>query len=300
MDRSIRSLGGGVGALVLALSLFALGGAASADEGTLVKNTDQEDSDPISFYEDLSLTFTTGDDPLGYTLSAIEVGATIEVPQANPGSSRVLIYEGSGTNFGKFVGELNISTLQNGTNRYTGSRDFDLKGSTSYILVIDITHRSNQGPYLYATSSSDEDSGGLPNWIIGNQMSHKSERPSHHVSPQHPGRYPSWTAATHGNVVKVNIVGSAKTPPPSEAEAPSNDDPSYLYDGVDINDGSYLNDGSYITTYQGNEPGNTYDLGDGETRKVNDDGSYLVRRCNIYDRWGMLVETRWGGTEPCP
>ncbi len=260
---------------------------------TLIANTGQSDAQTVYFHFDhFAVPFMTGANTLGYTLTSVQIAAMIASSQLSPAVAyTAYISAASGSTVGAKVGSLTNPTLGNGINSLLStSGGIDLEPGTLYFLVLQVTWRGNRGTRFVTTLSDNEDSGGADGWSIGNQVllsgaPLRGPDASRYIAG--PG---GWASQSDGHVFKVDIRGVEKTPP--ESSAPDSETDPTLTPPEDTISAPEVKFGRRT-------PGEQYQF-NGETRTVGSDGSWLMRHCVIYDRWGTPVEWIWGGTGPCP
>jgi len=172
----------GVGIVImLTLSfLLSLADTASAQQQTLVSNLNQTEpnlfgTSPIVnsvFVLDHAQQFTTGSNAQGYKLNSVEIRFAFFTTGFN---YTVKIHNNSSGKPGTVVGTLtkptfdNFSTAKNLTFTASGN-GLDLKASTSYFLVLDVTGNSDSGDAGWRiTTSTNEDSGAAAGWSIADK-----------------------------------------------------------------------------------------------------------------------------------
>ncbi len=204
---------GGVGVLiVLTLSfLFTLANTASAQQ-TLVSNLSQTEpslfgTSPIvnsGTALDHAQQFTTGSNAQGYKLNSVE----IRFAHFEKGFSyTVKVHNNSGGKPGTVVGTLTKPTFSNFSTatvlKFSASGSgLDLKASTAYFLVVDVTGNAGTGRAGWRiTRSTSEDSGAAAGWSIADK----------HLFRQNTDGS-DWTDNLVRSTLKLRINGSLVLP----------------------------------------------------------------------------------------
>ena len=157
------------------LGLAVLAGSAAAQSTTLVSNTGQTAaSGSLGFgtfsgvKRSVAVSFTTGTNTAGYTLSAVDVKLASGTPSAH---TRVSIYSTSGS---PAIPNSSLHVLANpdtlsasATNTFSVAAGASLAPNMTYAVVFEVT--SGTGTVqLVATASDDEDAGKASGWSIAN------------------------------------------------------------------------------------------------------------------------------------
>ena len=115
---------------------------------------------------DRAVSFTTGSNPLGYTLSAVDVKLGSGSHAAN---TRVSIYETSSGSPSSSLHVLNnpSSLTASATNTFTANAGTTLDANTTYAVVIEVPSGTDHTS-LDRTDSHGEDAGAASGWSIAN------------------------------------------------------------------------------------------------------------------------------------
>ena len=185
---------------------------------TLVSNTGQtlNDSIGVGTFSGVNfsraITFTTGGNAAGYTLSEVDVRSASGLASGN---AKVSIYTTSSGSPSSSMHVLNTpsSLPANTINTFTADAGASLDANTTYAVVFENSGGDNS---VGTTLSDDEDSGAASGWSIGNKR-HNREGAG------------SWIEATNSEVPLIAIKGTAKTlvitPPPTQDPPPNTQDP---------------------------------------------------------------------------
>ena len=147
-----------------------------------------------------AVTFTTGDNTTGYTLSAVDV----KLHGSPASSTRVSVYETTGTGNplpGTSLHVLNnpSSLTGNATNTFSADAGASLDANTTYAVVVEVTDTSARTD-LDRTDHDEEDAGAASGWSIGDSR----------INRQGTG---NWGYSTHPEVPMIAIKGKANPPP---------------------------------------------------------------------------------------
>ena len=168
----------------------------------------------------------------------------------------------------------NPSSVVHGWNTFTAAGDgLDLAPSTTYFVVLDVSSSTAAG--MQHTTSHHEDAGS--DWSIANGSLFRATAGS------------SWVAWAHSRIISPQ--GYQKNPYGGTPPEPVRDDQALTPPEDTIS--------APEVKFGRRTPGEQYQF-NGQTRTVGSDGSWLMRHCVIYDRWGNIVKQIWGGTGPCP
>ena len=213
---------------IAALGLL-LGPAPAKAQTTLVSNTGQTPGSgglTVGFtgtnHWSRALSFTTGSNSAGYTLSAVDVKLSSGTHATN---TRVSIYTASGSPAtpGSSLHVLNnpSSLVASAINTFSANSGASLDEETTYFVVIEIPSGQDHTT-LDRTDSDAEDSGAADGWSIGNRRHTRDDSSSN----------PSWTVATSAEKPIIAIKGTAKTAPSGETsgseQLPRNPQPLQL------------------------------------------------------------------------
>ena len=192
----------------LAVWLTLLGPAPAWAQTTLVSNTGQTlDSGTILYGQvgtnvfDRALSFTTGSNSAGYTLSAVDVylSGTANV------QTRVSIYSTSGTppapDSSLHVLNHPSSFSDNAVNTFSANSGASLDANTTYAVVVHI-NLGTTGGNLGRTASDNEDSGAAAGWSIANRRFSRVDG----------GAWTEWSNSQKPLIaIKGTIKGTANT-----------------------------------------------------------------------------------------
>ena len=202
---------------LLLVSFLLLGAGTAQAQTTLVSNTGQTSdgggllvgyTGPTSHWS-RALSFTTGSNSLGYTLSAVDVKLRSGTHATN---TRVSIYTASGDPAipGSSLHVLNnpSSLVASAINTFSANSGAALDKETTYFVVIEIPSGFDDTT-LDRTDSDDEDSDAADGWSIGNRR-HTRNQIGNGL----------WTVATGTEKPMIAIKGTAKTAPPRPPTPP--------------------------------------------------------------------------------
>ena len=218
---------------LLLVSFLLLGPARGNAQTTLVSNTGQTSSGGLTVgftgtnHWSRALSFTTGSNSLGYTLSAVDVKLGSGTHAAN---TRVSIYE---TSSGSPTSSLHVlnnpsSLTASATNTFTANAGATLDASTTYAVVIEIPSGQDHTT-LDRTDSHSEDEGAASGWSIGNNR----------YTREGGG---SWAGATPAKpmIAIKGTLGSPAPPPPPPPPPPVIESPEGVSHSGNPNDGFSL------------------------------------------------------------
>ena len=186
-------------ALSALLLLVALAGPAALQQPSvtrLVSNTGQT-AGTAMFSTDTAQAFTTGSHAPGYTLTRVDMR------MSNSGSSQpsytVSVHEDSSGAPGNSLGTLKNPTLPStaGLVEFSASGGIDLAASSTYWVVVDISH-VEVAVKIGTTTSDSEDSGGQANWSIGDDRRWRGLIQT------------TWGTGTQPESLQIAIAGYAK------------------------------------------------------------------------------------------
>ena len=194
--------------------------AEARDPIVLVSNAEITVIETHDLSNDRAQQFTTGNNPLGYTITGVSLAFQVQFPEGEPLGFALELWslnaDGSTDELlGTFANPATLTdrgTANVGTYWAAPGDGLDLEPETSYLVVFDVLQHGTLGASLVSVRSDSEDNSGEYGWAI-----HNSARTRAHGQTGST----SWSSYQHSLWIRVEGHEIRYAPSPSEVEATS-------------------------------------------------------------------------------